>query len=234
MRPMPSLPETGPGASCRTKGALVQAYDGGDVHATRPDFDMRIPSRPREESTPPTARAAERRRLLAAGAGLLVAPMLALPGRARANLRSTRALSFLHTHTGERLSLVYAAGDTYLSAALARVSWFLRDFRNGETRAIDPQLLDQLHTLSELTRTRAEFEVISGYRSPSTNEKLQRQGGGVATHSLHLEGRAIDVRLADVPLADLRDAATSLRAGGVGFYPQSQFVHLDTGRVRRW
>jgi uncharacterized protein YcbK (DUF882 family) len=160
--------------------------------------------------------------------------MLARPRHARASAASTRALSFLHTHTGERLSLVYAAGDGYVPAALARVNWFLRDFRSGEARAIDPQLLDQLHALCAVTRTKAEFEVISGYRSPSTNQKLQRQGGGEATHSLHLEGRAIDVRLADVPLADLRDAATSLRAGGVGFYPQSQFVHLDTGRVRRW
>jgi uncharacterized protein YcbK (DUF882 family) len=195
---------------------------------------MRFPSRLREPSEAPAAQAAQRRRLLSAGAGLLALPMLTLPRRARAIVPSTRSLSFLHTHTGERLSLVYASGDAYVPAALARLNWFLRDFRNGETRAIDPQLLDQLHTLAELTRTKAVFEVISGYRSPSTNESLQRQGGGVATHSLHLEGRAIDVRLADVPLADLRDAATSLRAGGVGFYPQSQFVHLDTGRVRRW
>jgi uncharacterized protein YcbK (DUF882 family) len=195
---------------------------------------MRIQPRPSAKSAPQTGRAAGRRRLLSAGAGLLALPMLALARRARAIAPSTRSLSFLHTHTGERLSLVYAAGDAYVPAALARLNWFLRDFRNGETRAIDPQLLDQLHLLAEVTRTRAVFEVISGYRSPSTNESLQRQGGGVATHSLHLEGRAIDVRLADVPLADLRDAAASLRAGGVGFYPQSQFVHLDTGRVRRW
>jgi uncharacterized protein YcbK (DUF882 family) len=85
-----------------------------------------------------------------------------------------------------------------------------------------------------LTGTNAPYEVISGYRSPATNALLQRRSGGVAAHSLHLEGRAIDVRLADVTLADLRDAATSLRAGGVGFYPQSQFVHLDTGHVRSW
>jgi uncharacterized protein YcbK (DUF882 family) len=139
-----------------------------------------------------------------------------------------------HTHTGESLSLAYAHGDAYLPDALARLNWFLRDFRNGESRPIDPQLLDRLHLLGELTGTRAPFEVISGYRSPATNAALQQRGGGVASHSLHLEGRAIDVRLADVALADLRDAATSLRAGGVGFYPESRFVHLDTGRTRRW
>jgi uncharacterized protein YcbK (DUF882 family) len=175
-----------------------------------------------------------RRRFLAAGAAFLASPLLALPRRARAESMSVRTLSFRHTHTGEALSLAYAAGDAYLADALARIDWFLRDFRNGESRAIDPRLLDQLHTLRAVTGTKAPYEVISGYRSPATNELLQQRGGGVATHSLHLEGRAIDVRLADVPLADLRDAAVSLRTGGVGFYAQSQFVHLDTGRVRRW
>jgi uncharacterized protein YcbK (DUF882 family) len=175
-----------------------------------------------------------RRRFLAAGAALLASPMLALPRRARANTAAVRTLSFRHTHTGEALSIAFAAGDSYLAEALARINWLLRDFRNGESRPIDPQLLDQLHALSAVTGTRAPYEVISGYRSPATNELLQRRSAGVATRSLHLEGRAIDVRLADVPLADLRDAAMSMRAGGVGFYAQSQFVHLDTGRVRRW
>jgi len=184
-------------------------------------------------SSAPDGRAV-RRRFLAAGAAFLASPLLTLPRRARANPVSTRTLSFRHTHTGEVLSLAYATGDAYLAEALARVNWFLRDFRNGEAKAIDPQLLDQLHTLSAAIGTTAPYEVISGYRSPATNELLQRRGGGVATHSLHLEGRAIDIRLADVPLADLRDAAVSLRSGGVGFYAQSQFVHLDTGRVRRW
>ena len=96
------------------------------------------------------------------------------------------------------------------------------------------KLLDQLHALATVTGSRAPFEVISGYRSPATNASLRAKSGGVAVHSLHLEGRAIDIRLADVSLADLRDAAISLQAGGVGFYPQSRFVHVDTGRVRRW
>lgn len=165
---------------------------------------------------------------------MLAGPLLVLSRRARAHGSLLRTLAFRHTHTGESLAIAYASGDSYLPEALARVNWFLRDFRSGESRAIDPQLLDQLHALSALTGSRAPYEVISGYRSPATNEALQRRGGGVATYSLHLEGRAIDIRLADVALADVRDAALSLRAGGVGFYPQSQFVHLDTGRVRRW
>lgn len=181
-----------------------------------------------------TAARRTRRRLLSAGAAFAVAPLLALPVSARAAAARARTLRFLHTHTGETLSLAYAVADAYLTSALARVDWFLRDFRNGESRPIDPRLLDQLHALSELTGTSAPYEVISGYRSPATNALLQRRGGGVATHSLHLEGRAIDVRLGDVPLADLREAAMSIRAGGVGFYPQSRFVHLDTGPIRRW
>ena len=160
--------------------------------------------------------------------------MIAAPRDLLAGDGSPRTLSLRHTHTGESLSLAYANGSAYLADALARLSWFLRDFRSGESCAIDPQLLDRLHQLSGLTGTRVPFEVISAYRSPGTNEALRRRGAGVASRSLHLEGRAIDVRLADVSLADLREAATSLRAGGVGYYPRSGFVHLDTGRTRRW
>lgn len=176
-----------------------------------------------------------RRRLLKAGAAIAAFPFLALPRRASATASALRTLSFRHTHTGEALSVAYAAGERYVGEALERINWLLRDFRNGQAKAIDPQLLDQLHKLSQVTRSSAPFEVISGFRSPATNEMLRKRGGGgVASHSLHLDGRAVDIRLADVPLADLRDAAIALRAGGVGFYPQSQFVHLDTGRVRRW
>ncbi|HYR01229.1 MAG TPA: DUF882 domain-containing protein [Casimicrobiaceae bacterium] len=199
----------------------------------RSGIRMRASSRPLAvESSPRTCTA--RRRLVGAAAALVAAPLLAIPRQSRANADALRTLSLRHTHTGESLRIDYAQGEAYVTAALARVNWFLRDFRNDESRPIDPQLLDQLHQLARLTRTNAPYEVISGYRSPATNDFLRRHGGGVAEHSLHLEGRAIDIRLADVPLADLRDAAASLRAGGVGFYPQSQFVHVDTGRVRHW
>ncbi|CAG0952134.1 zinc D-Ala-D-Ala carboxypeptidase [Burkholderiales bacterium] len=194
-----------------------------------------MPNRPtRRPASASPAYAPSRRRVLAAGAVLLAAPMLALPRRSLASTASARTLAFRHTHTGESLAITYASGDQYVSDALARVNWFLRDFRNGDVQPIDPQLLDQLHAVSTITGSRAPYEVISGYRSPATNVALKERGRGVATHSLHLEGRAIDVRLADVPLADLRDAAMSLRKGGVGFYAASRFVHLDTGRVRRW
>jgi uncharacterized protein YcbK (DUF882 family) len=176
-----------------------------------------------------------RRRFLSFGAAVLAAPMLALPRKSHAS-SAPRSLSFEHLHTGEKLSLVYAMGDQYVQAALQGVRQFLRDFRNGETHVIDPALLDQLHALAGATGTRAAFQVISGYRSPATNAMLRREGHGVASSSLHLQGQAIDIRLADVALADLRDAALSLHAGGVGYYPSadSNFVHVDTGAVRRW
>jgi len=161
--------------------------------------------------------------------------MLCLPRRAQAQA-APRSLRFEHTHTGERLALTYAVGDQYVASALDRIQYFLRDFRNGAMHAIDPGLLDQLHLLAATTATRSPFQVISGYRSPATNAMLRREGHGVAAQSLHLQGKAIDIRLTDIALADLRDAALSLRAGGVGFYPSlaSDFVHIDTGRVRRW
>lgn len=160
--------------------------------------------------------------------------MLAAARPSRAGPAEPRRLSLLHTHTAERLTIAYGAGEAYFPDALATVSRFLRDFRTGEMHPIDPRLLDQLHLLASATGSKAGYEVISGYRSPATNQALHERSGGVATHSLHLEGRAIDVRLPDVALADLRDAALSLQAGGVGYYPGSRFVHLDTGRARRW
>lgn len=176
-----------------------------------------------------------RRRLLSFGATLVAAPMLALSRKSYASAEP-RSLSFENLHTGETLSLVYAVGDQYVQTAMQSVRQFLRDFRNGETHVIDPVLLNQLHTLAGATGTRAPFQVISGYRSPATNAMLRREGHGVATSSLHLQGQAIDIRLSDVTLADLRDAALSLHAGGVGYYPSadSNFVHVDTGAVRRW
>lgn len=162
-----------------------------------------------------------------------VSPALLAPGRSHAAV--PRVLRFSHLHTGERLDVEYWSGSGYRPDALAAVDRLLRDFRTGQVGAIDPRLLDLLHALSRLTGARAAFEVISGYRSAHTNEALRRRGGGgVATRSLHVEGRAIDIRLPGVALASLRDAALSLELGGVGHYPQSNFVHVDTGRVRRW
>jgi uncharacterized protein YcbK (DUF882 family) len=164
---------------------------------------------------------------------LAVVPVAHAP-RAFAAARGVRALRFVHTHTAERLAVEYAAGDAYIPNGLAAVNQFLRDFRTGEVYPIDPALLDLLHGLTLATETARPFEVISGYRSPATNAMLRRRSEGVAAGSLHLVGQAIDIRLRDVPLAGLRRAAMRLGVGGVGYYPRSQFVHVDTGRVRTW
>ncbi|MBL8395547.1 MAG: DUF882 domain-containing protein [Candidatus Accumulibacter sp.] len=154
---------------------------------------------------------------------------------ALASLPNSRHLAFDHTHTGERLSLVFAVGDRYIPAALARLNLFLRDHYSGEVGNIDPQLFDLLFTIRQELGCEQAFQVISAYRCAATNNKLRgRRGAGVAKQSLHMEGKAIDIRLGGVSLADLRDAAMSLSAGGVGFYAVSDFVHVDTGRVRSW
>ena len=162
---------------------------------------------------------------------LALAPMSTLASTER---RGERVLSFVHSHTGERLSLPTWGDGSYLTGNLSRVESFLRDFRTGERHAIDPALLDQLHLLQMATGSTAPFQVISGYRSPQTNAALRASGGGQASRSLHMQGRAIDVRLADVRSSVLRDAALELGLGGVGFYPTQDFVHVDTGPVRHW
>ena len=166
--------------------------------------------------------------LLAGSAAPLAAPaMAALP--------EARTLSMANTHTGEHIALVYALGEQFVAQALNNLNHFLRDHYSGEVGLIDPQLFDLLHRLRQELGADQPFQVISGYRTAATNSLLRNtRGGGVAKHSLHMDGKAIDVRLPGVSLTDLRDAALSLRAGGVGFYPREQFVHVDTGRVRTW
>ncbi len=170
--------------------------------------------------------------------GLAAALVLAAPGIARAALAlrsgEPAELSFYNTHTSERLELVYRDTNGYLPDAMAAVAHILRDHRNDEIKPIDPALLEQLHRIGAVLGTAQPFHVISGYRSPETNAKLAAASNGVARHSMHLEGRAIDIRLPDRPLAQLHRAALALRAGGVGAYPSSDFVHIDTGRVRTW
>ena len=148
---------------------------------------------------------------------------------------SIRRIALHHTHTGERIDIAYAGPGGYDDAALRTLDRFLRDHYSGDVGRIDPRAIDQLASLHRVLGASTPFEVISGYRSPVTNERLRTtRAGGVARHSLHMEGRAIDVRLPGVALADLRDAALDMRSGGVGYYPAEQFVHVDTGPVRRW
>ena len=177
----------------------------------------------------------ERRRFLRHTARLAAGSLPLLAASARASVPGARSLALVHTHTHERLDLVYAVDGRYDPQALATLNHFLRDHYSGDIGTIDPRVFDQLHRVGQVLGSSAAFEVISGYRCPGTNQRLRAtRGGGVATHSLHMEGRAIDVRLPGCSLADLRDAALTLRAGGVGFYAREQFVHLDTGRLRTW
>ncbi|SRR5690606_17204438 len=145
-----------------------------------------------------------------------------------------RTLSFFHTHTGEHLELTYFSNGLYHGNALAELNRYLRDFRTEEIYPIDKNLLDFLYAVKVACNSKGTFEVISGFRSPQTNQSLQEMGRGVATRSLHMEGRAIDIRLTDVETLNLKKAAVSLQRGGVGYYAESDFVHLDTGRVRYW
>ena len=180
------------------------------------------------QTLPATSRRSFLGGLASLSALAFAAPAAALSGR------EERVLSFFNTHTSERLTLPYSADGAYLFDSLARLDRFLRDHRTGEEHPIDPALFDLLHDLQRATSTKRPFQVISCYRSPVTNAMLCSEGGGVAKGSMHLQGRAIDVRLADVSTAALRDAARELGRGGVGYYRRSDFVHVDTGRVRAW
>ena len=169
-----------------------------------------------------------RRDFLAAGLALTAAPSLVLAA-------PRRVLRFHHTHTGESLEVVYRQGSGYHRRGLERLNHFLRDFRTEETKAMDPRLFDILWEVQQDTgHHHGLFEVISGYRSPKTNAMLRRRSKGVARHSQHLLGKAVDVRLRGASTRRLRDCALQLARGGVGYYPKSDFVHLDTGRVRHW
>jgi uncharacterized protein YcbK (DUF882 family) len=159
--------------------------------------------------------------------------MTALPVFAAASGRP-RSLRFVHTHTGETLTAAYFDGGVYSDASLHQVNILLRDFRTGESHQIDPPLLDILYDLQTLADHDAPFEVISGYRSPQTNAMLHHNSSGVAEHSQHILGKAIDVRLSGYSTRRLSEYARSLSRGGVGFYAGSDFIHVDTGRVRYW
>ncbi len=163
---------------------------------------------------------------------LAVTASVAPPQSVRA--ADARQLSFYHTHTRLSLDVVYYANGEYVDSALYEINRFLKDFRTGEITEINPQLLDLLHDVRNELGTEEAFEVISAYRSPTTNEMLRATTNGVAKNSQHVKGNAIDVRLRGVRTAKLRDTAIRMQRGGVGFYQKSDFVHVDTGPVRSW
>ena len=174
--------------------------------------------------------ALSRRHLLQTGLGVAVS-FAAGPALA---VTETRSVSLVSTHTGESLDVPYFRAGSYVAPALEQVAKVLRDHRTGSIHSIDPALLDILHDLRALADRDDAFQVISGYRSPETNNLLRSHSSGVASHSLHMDGMAIDVRLTGFPTKKLHELALSMKRGGVGFYPASDFIHVDTGRVRFW
>jgi uncharacterized protein YcbK (DUF882 family) len=176
-----------------------------------------------------------RRELLRTGLAIAAAATtFTIPALAQADAYGARRLGFKHLHTGETLDVAYWENGAYVPGALAQVNHVLRDWRTDETHVIEPKLLDLLTALQSRLGQTERFDVICGYRSPATNAMLHERSAEVATHSLHLVGEAIDIHLPGVELGRLRDAATGLGLGGVGYYPESDFVHVDIGRVRHW
>jgi len=176
-----------------------------------------------------------RRELLRTGLSLAAASAtFTLPALAHADAYGARKLGFKHLHTGETLDVAYWENGAYVPGALTQVNHVLRDWRTDQVHVIEPKLLDLLTALQARLGQSERFDVICGYRSPATNAMLHEHSDEVAVHSLHLVGEAIDIHLPGVELSRLRDAAMGLGLGGVGYYPESDFVHVDIGRVRHW
>lgn len=160
---------------------------------------------------------------------------VALAEPALAKQIGARSLALEHASTGKQLKVVYAVGNRYVPEALASLNAFLGDHSAGKVGRMDPKLFDLLYRLKLNLGNEQPFQIISGYRCPATNKKMRKTGHrGVAKNSLHMQGRAIDLRLEGIRLSELRDAAIVERVGGVGFYPRDHFVHVDTGQVRNW
>ncbi|MBI2236685.1 MAG: DUF882 domain-containing protein [Magnetospirillum sp.] len=175
-----------------------------------------------------------RRGFLASGLGAATGLLLASPLEAAVRKLPERSLNLYNTHTGEWLKTVYWANGRYQPKSIAQASRFLRDHRSGAVHAIDPTLLDLMVAVHRRFGSKGALHIISGYRSPQTNAMLASTGDGVAHHSLHVQGRAVDIRMPGYGVRTIGRAAASLKAGGVGMYPASDFVHIDTGRVRYW
>ncbi len=175
-----------------------------------------------------------RRRLFQLGATAAVAGMIPALGRAQQVSSEPRRISLHNLHTDESLDAVYWDNGRYVPDALAAVNHVLRDYRNGEQHFMRPELMDLITTLGRTVEHTGPVHVISGYRSPVTNAFMHTHSSGVASHSLHMQGMAMDIRMPGVQLSHLHNAALSLGRGGVGYYPSSDFVHVDVGAVRHW
>jgi uncharacterized protein YcbK (DUF882 family) len=176
-----------------------------------------------------------RRAFLRNGTGALLATASGIvPAMALAPAMTPRMLALRNLHTGDKVKIDYWANGSYQPTALAKLNHALRDWRNNEVHPIDPKLFDLVHTLQGNLQSDAEVEIISGYRSPVTNAAMHAHSSGVAAKSLHMKGMAMDIRIPGQALDKLHNAALKMAWGGVGYYPTSDFVHVDVGRVRKW
>lgn len=175
-----------------------------------------------------------RRKILTLGAAGLGAALLSPPSMAKMLKQEHRSLALHNLHTGEKLRATFWEKGHYLDDALVEINHVLRDHRTGDVHQIDPHLLDLLHALNRKIDYKAPFQVISGYRSPETNQALRNASSKVAKHSYHMKGQAIDINVPGFELSELHKAALAMRKGGVGYYPASNFIHVDTGNVRSW
>jgi uncharacterized protein YcbK (DUF882 family) len=146
----------------------------------------------------------------------------------------SKMIALQNPHTGDHLKLTYFERGLYIEDALEEIDYIFRDHHTGDIHPVDPALLDQLYELKLSLNVSRPFNIVSGYRSPETNANLRRHSDGVAKNSLHMQGRAIDIRLDGYDTRTIRDAALAMQRGGVGYYPDSNFVHIDTGNVRSW
>lgn len=175
-----------------------------------------------------------RRLFLCAGIGAAITAATASPLEAAVRAMPERALHLYNIHTGEWLKTVYWADGRYIARSLSQISALLRDHRSGDTHPMDPRLLDLMAATHRRLGTKGAIHIVSGYRSPATNAMLAAATDGVAQGSLHMSGKAVDIRIPGTTTRTVGRAAKSLKGGGVGTYPASKFVHLDTGRIRYW
>lgn len=178
----------------------------------------------------------ERRTFLKTSGVIAIAAQLWMPTAADARqfVQKGRSITFTNAHTGDKFQGEYWANGKYNTDAFEEIKHVFRDHRQNETFPIDPKLLDILYTMQQRTGNKHQYNLYSGYRSPKTNAMLRKSSSGVAKKSLHMMGQAADIRLPGTNLYEFKRSAIALGAGGVGYYPDSGFVHLDTGRVRHW
>jgi uncharacterized protein YcbK (DUF882 family) len=170
------------------------------------------------------------RKSILLGAGLSVSPYELFAYR----LPVDRTIKLYNIHTSEHLTATYWAKDHFVKSEISKINHFLRDFRTGDVEKMDIKLFDLLYAIQLIRDTDKPFQVLSGYRSPKTNEMLRKKSEGVAKNSFHLKAQAIDINLPGTDLKDLKKLSTFLRRGGVGYYPKSGFMHIDTGPIRYW